>query len=68
MTIPSFEPVIENARLYGRGSYYTKVGLAAMMHTLAEPQSSDQTAPCEVWAVATPTRSTLTEASLLVAM
>lgn len=52
MTIPPFEPVIHNNRMYGRGSCDTKAGLAAMMHAVASLQKEDVTPQCEVWMVA----------------
>jgi len=52
MTIPPFEPVIENNRMYGRGSCDTKGGLAAMMHAIARLHEESLTPACEVWMVA----------------
>lgn len=52
MTIPPFEPKIEDGRLYGRGSCDTKAGLAAMMHALATVKAAGQTPPCEIWLAA----------------
>lgn len=52
MTIPPFEPVIEDGRLYGRGSCDTKAGLAGMMHAMASLKEEGITPPCEVWLAA----------------
>ena len=53
MTIPPFEPRIENGRMYGRGSCDTKAGLAAMMQAVASLHAAGITPPCEVWFAAT---------------
>lgn len=52
MTIPPFEPTIDNGRMYGRGSCDTKAGLAAMMHAVADLQQSGTRPPCEIWLAA----------------
>lgn len=52
MTIPPFEPVIRDGRMYGRGSCDTKAGLAAMMHAVASLHSAGNKPECEVWMVA----------------
>jgi acetylornithine deacetylase/succinyl-diaminopimelate desuccinylase family protein len=52
MTIPPFEPVIRDGRMYGRGSCDTKAGLAAMMHAVASLHSTGHKPECEVWMVA----------------
>ncbi len=48
MSIPPFEPRIENGRLHGRGSCDDKAGLAAMMHALADIHASGERPPCEL--------------------
>lgn len=48
MVIPPFDPVIQNGRMYGRGSCDTKAGLATMMHALASLKEDGITPPCEV--------------------
>ncbi len=48
MTIPPFEPVIADGKMYGRGSCDTKAGLATMMHALASLKADGITPPCEV--------------------
>ncbi len=48
MTIPPFEPVIHDGRIYGRGSCDVKAGLAAMMHAVRDIHRSGQRPPCDV--------------------
>jgi acetylornithine deacetylase len=48
MTIPPFEPRIEDGKLFGRGSCDTKAGLAAMMHAVASLHEEGIQPPCEV--------------------
>ncbi len=52
MTIPPFEPRIENGKMFGRGSCDTKAGLAAMMHAVASLAAEGLQPPCEVWLAA----------------
>jgi acetylornithine deacetylase/succinyl-diaminopimelate desuccinylase family protein len=52
MSLPPFEPRIENGKLYGRGSCDTKAGLAAMMHAVASLHADGLQPPCEVWLAA----------------
>ena len=48
MSIPPFEPSIQNGLMYGRGACDTKAGLAAMMHAVATIHSSRVKPPCDV--------------------
>ena len=48
MSIPPFEPRIEDGRLFGRGSVDTKAGLAAMMHAVAGFHASGRVPACDV--------------------
>lgn len=48
MTIPPFDPVIRDGKMYGRGSCDTKAGLATMMHAMASLKEEGITPPCEV--------------------
>ena len=52
MTIPPFEPRVEDGKMYGRGSCDTKAGLAAMMHAVASLHAEGIQPPCEVWLAA----------------
>jgi len=52
MTIPPFEPVIAEGKMYGRGACDTKAGLAGMMHAVASLKAEGFTPPCEVWLAA----------------
>lgn len=53
MTLPPFDPVIRDGKMFGRGSCDTKAGLAAMMHALASLKEKGVTPPCEVLLAAT---------------
>lgn len=53
MTLPPFDPVIRDGKMFGRGSCDTKAGLAAMMHALASLKEKGITPPCEVLLAAT---------------
>ena len=48
MTIPPFEPIVENGRMYGRGACDTKAGLAGMMHAVAGLKADGMVPPCDV--------------------
>ena len=52
MTIPPFDPKIENGKMFGRGSCDVKSGLATMMHALRDVSRSGKTPLCEVWLAA----------------
>jgi acetylornithine deacetylase/succinyl-diaminopimelate desuccinylase family protein len=48
MTIPPFEPKVENGLMFGRGSCDTKAGLAGMMHAIAALKEQGTVPPCDV--------------------
>ena len=48
MTIPPFEPRVEDRKLFGRGSCDTKAGLAAMMEAMASLHEEGLTPPCDI--------------------
>ncbi len=48
MTIPPFEPVVQNGRMYGRGAVDDKAGLAAMMHAIGSLCEDGIVPECEV--------------------
>lgn len=48
MTIPPFDPRIEDGKLFGRGSVDTKAGLAVMMHAVADLHASGREPPCDI--------------------
>jgi acetylornithine deacetylase len=48
MSIPPFDPRVEDGKVYGRGSCDTKGGLAAMMHAVAELHAGGKAPPCEI--------------------
>lgn len=52
MTIPPFEPILADGRMYGRGACDTKAGLAAMMHAVASLKEHGQVPACDVWLAA----------------
>jgi acetylornithine deacetylase len=52
MTIPPFDPVIREGRLYGRGACDTKGGLAAMAQAVVDHAASRRPPPCDVWLAA----------------
>lgn len=53
MSIPPFDPVIKNGRLYGRGACDTKGGLAAMMQAVGSLAFSTRQPACDVVFAAT---------------
>jgi acetylornithine deacetylase len=48
MTIPPFDPRIEDGKMFGRGACDTKAGLATMMHAVASLKEEGITPPCDV--------------------
>jgi len=48
MSIPPFEPRVENGLMYGRGACDTKAGLAGMMHAVAHLKSQSIVPPIDV--------------------
>jgi len=49
MTIPPFDPVIKDGRMFGRGSCDTKAGLAAMMVAMAGLHREGRQPACDVY-------------------
>lgn len=49
MTIPPFDPVVEEGRLFGRGACDTKAGLAVMIEAMRALHESGETPPVTVW-------------------
>ncbi|MEM6277981.1 MAG: ArgE/DapE family deacylase [Verrucomicrobiota bacterium] len=52
MTIAPFDPVIQEGKLYGRGSCDTKSGLAAMLEALCHLAGQSEPPPCDVYFLA----------------
>ena len=52
MTIPPFDPVVENGKMFGRGACDTKAGLAAMMHAMVSLHRAGDKPPCDVYLAA----------------
>ena len=52
MSIPPFDPILSEGRLYGRGSCDTKAGLAAMVHAAVSLKRECAIPACEIWVVA----------------
>lgn len=48
MTIPPFDPQIQDGKLFGRGSVDVKAGLASMLYAMTQIENP----PCEVWVAA----------------
>lgn len=53
MSIPPFDPQLQNGRIYGRGACDNKAGLAAMMHALVDLKEAQVQPLCEVWVAST---------------
>jgi acetylornithine deacetylase len=49
MTIPPFDPTVEDGKMYGRGSCDTKAGLAGMMHAIRAIAESGAPPPVDVY-------------------
>ncbi|MDF1657427.1 MAG: ArgE/DapE family deacylase [Verrucomicrobiales bacterium] len=52
MTIPPFDPMVKEGRIYGRGSCDTKGGLAAMLETMIYLKEESLVPPCDVYFIA----------------
>jgi len=52
MTIPPFEPVVRDGRLFGRGACDVKGGLAAMLQAVLDLADAGVQPPCDVWLAA----------------
>ena len=48
MSIPPFEPHVQDGLMYGRGACDTKAGLAGMMHAIANLKADGVVPPCDV--------------------
>jgi len=52
MTIPPFEPNLEDGKMFGRGSCDTKAGLATMIGAMRSLKEAGQVPPVDVWLAA----------------
>ena len=52
MTIPPFDPVVKDGRIFGRGSCDTKAGLAAMLEAVIRLKRESLVPPCDVYFLA----------------